>query len=170
MLLLLALFPMVLADLVTDRVPNGLIVLGIATGLFCSLWQDGIHGVLRSVVSMGSSFFLLFPLFKIGGLGAGDVKMFLTAASFLTTGSILWIIAGAFLIGAVLSVGKLMKEQNAAERLRYFLSYLGEIVHAKQWRLYGEEAKQNYLAYRRNKIHFTLPIFLSVVLWMGGMI
>lgn len=155
---------MTLADLYSDHVPNGLIVLGIASGLFCSLWQNGAEGILQAFLSIGVSFFLMYPLFKIGGLGAGDVKMFLVTACFFTAKSMLTVIAGAFVIGAVMSVGKLLWERNGVERMQYFFSYMAGIFRTRRWSLYGEELRQDYYSYQKNKIHFTLPILLSVAI------
>ncbi len=155
---------MVLADFCSDHVPNGLITMGMVAGLFGSLWQNGVGQVLQSFLSISISFFLLYPLFKIGGLGAGDVKMFLTVATFFPVRDILTVIAGAFVIGAFFSIGKLLAEKNGRERLQYFLSYMRDVLYTRQWKIYGENFRQDYYRYQKNKIHFTLPIFLSVFL------
>lgn len=138
--------------------------MGMAVGLFGSLWQNGVGQILQSFMSICISFFLLYPLFKIGGLGAGDVKMFLTVASFFPARDILMIIAGAFAIGAFFAIGKLFAEKNGRERLQYFLSYMRDVLYTRQWKIYGENFRQDYYRYQKNKIHFTLSIFLSVFL------
>lgn len=157
-----------LADLKTDRIPNGFIIVGMTIGL------AGSHsfgpGISHSVVSMFLAFLLLYPLFKIGTLGAGDIKTLVMTGSFLAVREFMTVLAAAFVVGAVFSVGKLLAERNGRERMRCLLSYVTETVRSRQWRLYGEELREEKGAYRRNKIHFTVPVLFGAALRIGGLI
>lgn len=165
MLLLLLLSAM--ADLKTDRIPNGFILLGIACGIACSLISGrALPGILASVFS---AFLLMYPLYKIGAFGAGDVKLFVLIGSFQNIGEATAILAGAFVIGAGFSLVKLAVEQNGRERLGYFCSYLREIWRTGHWKVYGEDLKQDYHTYCKNKIHFAVPILFSAVCRIGGL-
>lgn len=156
-----------MADLKTDRIPNGFILLGIACGIACSLISGrALPGILASVFS---AFLLMYPLYKIGAFGAGDVKLFVLIGSFQNIGEATAILAGAFVIGAGFSLVKLAVEQNGRERLQYFFSYLREICRTGHWKVYGEDLKQDYHTYCKNKIHFAVPILFSVVCRIGGL-
>ena len=157
-----------LADLKSDRIPNGFVALGVVVGVLCSLR----HGsdIRHTVISMFLAFLLLYPLFKIGALGAGDVKIFMMIGSFVEVKELLTVLVLSFMIGALCSLIKLLSEHNGRERLYYFLSYISEVVKTRQWKIYGEHAAQDYEQYRRNKIHFTIPVLFSVALWIGGVI
>ena len=157
-----------LADLKTHRIPNGFVVLGIVLGVLGSLWL-GLD-IRRTAVSMLLAFLLLYPLFKIGALGAGDVKVFMMIGSFVEVKELLMILVISFVTGALCSLLKLLVEHNGNERMYYFLSYISEVARTRQWKIYGEHTVQDYRRYRRNKIHFTIPILFSVVLRIGGMI
>ena len=167
-LLLLLLFLAALADLKTDRIPNGFIVTGITVGL------GGSHlfgpGLLHSAVSMLLAFLLMYPLFKIGTLGAGDIKALIMTGCFLTAGEFMTVLAAAFIIGGGISLMKLLVEHNGKERLSYLASYVSEVVRSGHWKLYGENLKQDQLLYRRNKIHFTIPVLFGTALRIGGLI
>ena len=157
-----------LADLKTDRIPNGFVLLGIVIGVLGSLW----HGsdIRHVVVAMLLAFLLLYPLFKIGAMGAGDIKVFIMIGSFVEVKELIVIIVMSFVIGAACSLVKLLAESNGRERLYYFLLYLSDVARTRQWKIYGEHTVQDYKQYRRNKIHFTVPILFSVVLQIGGVI
>lgn len=157
-----------LTDLKTDHIPNGLIVLGIIIGMTGSLLYH--LNLLQSAASMLLAFALLYPLFKIGALGAGDIKVFIMVGSFMGTKDFIAVLFSAFVIGAVLSLAKLMIERNGRERIGYFLSYLTDVVRARQWKIYGENMVQDYQLYRSNKIHFTVSILFGAVLRIGGVI
>lgn len=157
-----------LADLRTDRIPNGFILLGAVTGILGG-WLCHIDP-LQSVFSMLLAFLLMYPLFKIGALGAGDVKVLMMIGSFMGTGEFLTVLVSTFVIGAVFSLIKLLMEHNGRERICYFLSYVSEVARTGHWKIYGEHMIQDYESYRRNKIHFTVPILFGVVLKLGGVI
>lgn len=157
-----------LADLKSDRIPNGFVMFGIIIGVLCSLWHS--PDIRHTAISMLLAFLLLYPLFKIGALGSGDVKIFMMIGSFIGAKELLLVLIMSFVIGALCSLIKLLSEHNGRERLYYFLSYISEVIKTRQWKIYGEHVAQDYEQYRRNKIHFTIPVLFSVALWIGGVI
>ncbi len=162
------LFLAAMADLKTDHIPNGFIATGILTGLTGSHWYG--PGLSSSAASMLLAFLLMFPLFKIGTLGAGDIKTLIMTGCFLRVREFITVLAAAFVIGAVICVFKLLMEHNGKERFAYLLSYVSEVIRSGQWKLYGENLKQDQMLYRRNKIHFTIPVLFGAALRIGGVI
>src|SRR5512133_3237123 len=72
-------------DVRSHRIPNGLVVVGMATGVACnalvasgigfvSALHPGGLGVLGAVAGALTGLALLFPLYLMRGMGAGDVK------------------------------------------------------------------------------------------------
>lgn len=156
-----------LADMRADRIPNGFILLGAVCGIAGSiLLGRGLSSILASVIS---AFLLMYPLYMIGALGAGDIKLLMLIGCFQQTGELMVILAGAFVIGAGFSVVKLITERNGRERLQYFLAYLQEVWRTGHWKIYGEDLKQDYHTYCKNKIHFAVPILFSAVCRIGGL-
>lgn len=102
-------------------------------------------------------------------MGAGDVKLFVMIGCFYAAKDLAHILAGAFVIGAVFSLGKLIAERNGRERFRYFFCYLHDVRRSGRLKLYGEERKQDYHTYCKNKIHFAVPVLFSAVCRMGGL-
>lgn len=165
--MLLLLFLSALSDLKTDRIPNGFILLGIAAGILCGILSGRDLSVIPASVLL--AFLLLYPLYRIGVLGAGDVKLFVMIGCFYAAKDMAYILAGAFVIGAVFSVCKLVVERNGRERFRYFFAYLCEVKRSGHLKVYGEEQKQDYHTYCKSKIHFAVPILFSAVCRMGGL-
>jgi prepilin peptidase CpaA len=165
--LLLLLLLSAFADLKTDRIPNGFLLLGMIIGVSGSILSGrNLSDILASVLL---AFLLMYPLYMIGALGAGDVKLFVMIGSFQAIGEFMAILAGAFVIGAGFSMMKLAAEKNGRERFRYFFSYLHEVWRTGHWRIYGEDLKQDYHTYCKNKIHFAVPILFSAVCRIGGL-
>lgn len=166
--LILLLIASVFMDLKYDRIANGWIVFGMILGLSSRIMESGLYGICSAGVSMLLSFCLLYPVYKINGLGAGDVKLFVMIGSFVPAVRLLYIIIVSFMVGAVISIGKLISEANFKERMQYLFSYLFDVLRAGQWKLYGENLREDHQKYTGNKIHFALPACISVMLFVGG--
>lgn len=164
--LILLLLLSALADLKTDRIPNAFILLGVLIGISGSILSG--RELSEILTSVFLAFLLLYPLFRIGAFGAGDVKLFVMIGSFQTVGEFMAILVGAFVIGAGFSLMKLVAEKNGRERFYYFFSYLHEVLRTGHWKIYGEDLKQDYHTYCKNKIHFAVPILFSAVCRIGG--
>ena len=63
-----------LSDLKTEKVPNGLILVGDVAGFVCRVHSP--PDVLSALWDVFWPILLLYPLFLIKGLGAGDIKLF----------------------------------------------------------------------------------------------
>jgi prepilin peptidase CpaA len=72
-------------DLTVRRIPNWLIVFGLFAGLSMNLYQ-GIDPLLRSTLGMLCGVAILFPVFALGWMGAGDVKCFGVMGALLGVG------------------------------------------------------------------------------------
>ena len=156
-------------DFKRDRIYNGWILFGILAGLFFHMQEGGWYSVCSAVIPMLIPFVLLYLIYKIGGLGAGDIKLFMASGSFLKTEQLFRVIAVSFIIAALFSLMKMISEKNGKERMRYLLSYLLETCKTREWRLYDEICIQDTHTYKSNKIHFALPICISVMLGLGGL-
>ena len=156
-------------DFKRDRIYNGWILFGILAGLFFHMQEDGWYGACSAVIPMLIPFVLLYPIYKIGALGAGDIKLFMVSGSFLETGKLIHVIIVSFIIAALFSLMKMISVKNCKERMRYLLSFLLETSKTREWKLYEEDSKRKTYAYKSNKIHFALPICISVMLGLGGL-
>ena len=115
------------------------------------------------------AFLLLYPLFKIGTLGAGDIKVLIMTGSFLAVKEFIAVLLTIFIVAAAMSVVKLLVERNGRERLICLLSYASAVAKSRRWELYGEDRQDNE-AYHSNKIHFTIAVLLGTALRIGGLI
>lgn len=108
-----------------------------------------------------------YPIFKLGMLGAGDVKLFCLLAFFLQGKECTVCIAGSLAITAFVGLVKLLMQENLQERLLYFCSYVADVAKSKKFRLYFENA--GYTEKRRASLHMAGTVLLSVLLHAGGL-
>jgi len=151
------------------KIYNWQIVLGIVFGVGFRYYESGLPGVLSGLCSFLIPILLLFPMFRIGTLGGGDIKLLASAAIFLIPARTILFMGVAFLTGAILALLKMIKERNFVERFRYLMSYIHDVITTNQWKLYEETKKQSETEVRKHKIHFAFPIFVSVLIHMGGL-
>ncbi len=65
----------VILDLRTYRIPNVLTMAGMAVGVIYQLYRAGPPGMFGAVKDLIGSILILFPLYMIRCLGAGDIKL-----------------------------------------------------------------------------------------------
>ncbi|MCO6059612.1 prepilin peptidase [Pseudomonas sp. MOB-449] len=84
MILSLLIFVAVINDLRARRIPNLLIITGIALGLVGNAYISGIEGVWQGSFGLLIGFSIFLPLYVLGGMAAGDVKLMAMVGSFLS--------------------------------------------------------------------------------------
>lgn len=147
-----------------NKIPN-LLILVIAVVGTLQHWAAG--GLAEVLCYWGTTVLIaggLYPLFKIGSLGAGDVKLLSVTAGYLPFKKILVFLFVSLLIAALISLVKMWKRNNLFERLRYFTAYLIDVMRSGNFKLYLEnEADKQAVG-----ICLSGPVLLAVLLYCGG--
>ena len=90
-------------DVRTRRIPNALTISGLAVGLGLRALAGGA-ALLDGVLGAGVMFVVLVPLFAMGGVGGGDVKLLIAVGAFLgLKGAMIGLLATA-VFGGVMAV------------------------------------------------------------------
>lgn len=95
-------------DFENGKISNRLIVSGLFWGLAFRLLGEGSAGLVHFLVNISIPVILLFLLFQMRVVGAGDIKLFSVAGGFLTTEQLLYVMLAAFVAGAAIGLGKLV--------------------------------------------------------------
>ena len=80
----------VVSDLRRHRIPNMLVLLGLALGLVGQMYSSGVSGLGDSLLGILICFGLFLPMYALGGMAAGDVKLMAMVGSFLPVHYALW--------------------------------------------------------------------------------
>ena len=147
-----------------NRIPNVLIAVMMVLGAVWRFWSGGFWDMLSYLAQAVAVMALLYPFFKIGGLGAGDVKLLGAAAGYLPPDKIFAFLFCSLLTAAVVSLAKMWKRKNFSERMRYLWGYLTETVRKGSWHLYLENEKDG----RTCGVCLSGPVLFSVLLYLGG--
>lgn len=92
-------------DLRTRRIPNLLTFGGAAFAIVYSLVVSGTGGLVTSLGGWITGLVLFLPMFALGGMGAGDVKLAACLGAWLGPLASLFVALYAALAGGVMAVG-----------------------------------------------------------------
>jgi prepilin peptidase CpaA len=112
-------------DLRWRRIPNWLVAATIALALGWHTWSSGWDGLLLSGGGLLAGMALLFPLFLLRGMGAGDVKFFGALGAAVTYQHILTV----FVIAALIAGGMALFRVVAARALVATLANIADILN-----------------------------------------
>lgn len=113
----------VFTDLFKDKIYNAWVVPALITGVGTSLLQ-GHDRFFESVTAVGAAFLILLPVYLLRGIAAGDVKLFMSAASFLTLQDTLSCIVVSFLVAGVISIAILILKKNKQKTIHFAVPVL----------------------------------------------
>lgn len=147
-----------------NKIPNLLILVIAVVGALQYWSAGGLVGVLCFLGTVVLVAGVLYPLFKIGSLGAGDVKLLGVTAGYLPFKKILIFLFVSLLIAAIISLVKMWKKNNFSERLRYLFAYLADVCRSGNFKLYLENEADKQAA----GICLSGPVLLAVLLHWGG--
>lgn len=153
----------VVMDLRTAQVDNGWILVCMGTGLSARILKDGAAGIADYLAGFVLPILLLGWLFAFRMLGPGDIKLLAVLGGMLGRTASLQCVFCSMLLGAALSAALLLADGNAMQRFAYLWEYLCAYAATRERRPYyqrGMAAPENF--------HFTVPVFLSVLLYTGG--
>lgn len=102
-----ALMAILLAALIFDlrkrRIPNSLVLAGLALAIVLAI-PAGWQGLGRLMLGALSGFFIFFPVYFWGAMGAGDVKLISVVGAFLGMHHLLFAVALILLAGGALAL------------------------------------------------------------------
>lgn len=86
------------------RVPNWLTFHLVIAGLIFAAWSHGGAGFLWALAGMAVGLATLLPLYSIGGMGAGDVKLMAGVGAWMGPMVTLWAFATSAVVGGLMAL------------------------------------------------------------------
>ncbi len=144
-----------MCDLREGRVPNILIMIGYTSGFIYAICEKGAAGVPEAIISLTWPILLLYVLFRIRALGAGDIKVFSMISLFLDHHQMLMIIFVSFVIGAAVGGIRLIRTGMILSHLKNFQIYVQKTLTEKKITYYQTINEE------LGKLHFCGCIFAA---------
>jgi len=102
--LVLMLIAAAVIDWRTFRIPNWLTIGGMTTGLILNTTLPMQTGLLWALAGLASGLVLLLPLYALGVMGAGDVKLMAAVGAFLGLPEVLFAVLASLIAGGIAAV------------------------------------------------------------------
>ncbi len=148
-----------------NRIPNYLVAIVCICGIIRRVFTEGGRGGILYILICIAVIAIGYPLFKIGCIGAGDVKLLGVTAGYFPIQKILSFLVLTLLIAGIISIIKILKQHNFWDRMAYFCGYLSDVINLRAWKLYfcsWSDAKEAGIC-------LSGPILASVMMYMGGL-
>jgi len=151
-------------DLRTRRIPNALTFGAAAVALAIHGVTAGWPGALLSASGWGVGFALFFPLFWLGGMGAGDVKLLAAVGAWLGPAGALWTGLFGAVAGGILALAVAMARGYTRTAMRNVGAML------RLWSIMGVQPVAGLTLAEKSSARFPYALALAagtmVTLWL----
>lgn len=147
-------------DMISYRVPNLLIAVGLVSGATWQICLQGTNGLFIWLVDVGIIWLVMVPFSVFQMFGAGDVKLFMVIGGFFGKSFTVQYAVIALFVGAIFSIGKMLMHRNLLNRLRYLASYLFIIFAGRRWMKYGLDTSKE----KEAVIPFVVPMTVAYLI------
>lgn len=145
------------------RIPNACIGVGILAGLIMTFVSHYAVGVVMAVMSMAIIFLAFYPFYLLGGIGAGDIKLFMMTGCYIRGNTLVHYLLVTMLAAAAASILKMLVYAESRERLFYLLRYIRKAVMTGVMDAYQIDRTR-----KKCVIRLSIPAFISLVLMCAG--
>lgn len=110
------------------KVPNWLTFPMILSGWAYSTWYFGFEGLAWSLAGTAVGLGLLLPLYAIGGMGAGDVKLLAGVGAWVWGTATLYAFCLSAILGGVIAVLMVLSRRAWTKHSHQFKAIFNEVV------------------------------------------
>jgi prepilin peptidase CpaA len=134
-------------------------------GLFLSLafgiFLGGMPRIIYILLNISFPVIVLYLLYLLGVLGAGDIKLFSVIGGFNNFRTLAGCMLAAFVVAAVISVGKMLYNRNLRLSLFKGQLFVKEVLQG------NISSYRKTMAEERNLMHFSVAILIGLLIARG---
>ena len=149
----------VYTDMRHYKISNFCILAGMISGLIMTFVSYSFVGVASAVIQAAAIFAVFYPFYLLGGLGAGDIKLFMALGCFLQRERLIGCLLTALIIAGAASAVKMLIFEESRQRLYYLGRYIRKAAFTGVFDEYETD-----LAQKRSVIRLSVPVLISVIL------
>lgn len=147
-------------DIKYKKVKNKVLMPFALLGLMINLGVYGMSGVRNSVIAALIPFLILFLLYALRTLGAGDVKLFCVIGILGGENFIINNMLYSFVASGILSLFIIIRRKNFIKRIKYFFNYFVCLILSRKFVPYSDFNEHT----SRDKFQFVYGIFIGTIM------
>lgn len=144
------------------RVPNWITFPMVVSGLLVNTWLHGWSGLGMGLLGMVTGLLCLLPLYAVGGMGAGDVKLMAGMGAWLGWQVTVDAFCVSVIVGAVMAIVMVARKRAFEKHTVNFLVILNE------WASIRNPAKLSEIAAERKPRMMLLPYGIPICIGSIG--
>ena len=141
----------VVQDITSMRISNRLIIMGLFLSMAFGIVLGGMPRIIQVLLNIS------IPVYLIGVLGAGDIKLFSVIGGFTNLKILTDCVLAAFVAGAVIAVLKMLYMRNLRISLFKAQVFLRELFSGKF------SSYRNGWVQEQNLMHFSVAVLLGML-------
>jgi Flp pilus assembly protein protease CpaA len=153
------------SDIHKGRVGNKPVFAAIAIGFALNAAETAFNRIASiaympifdALLGFALPFIILFSLFYIRALGAGDIKLLMAAGSLMGAGFVILTTMYAFLAGGLLALAVALRRRNFISGFHDLYAYIYICAAHRRFFPYHQKTASS----AKNTITFTIPIFIG---------
>ena len=138
------------------RVPNWLTFPMVLSGLVYCSCIGGVDGFLSGLAGMSVGLLCLLPLYAVGGMGAGDVKLMAGIGAWLGWQVTLYAFCVSTVVGAAMAIVMVWKQGSFQKH------YVNFMVILSEWMQVRDPAELSKIAAERKPSMLLLPYGIPI--------
>lgn len=147
------------------KVPNWLTFHLAAGGVALAFWQGGTPGAIYSIAGLCLGLALLLPLYAVGGMGAGDVKLLAGVGAWCGPTHVLGAFVATALVGGVMAFVMVLASGRLSHHLAQGRRIATDIATVRDPSVLAEQAaarKPNMLL-----LPYGIPMAIGSILYFA---
>ncbi len=160
----LTLYAIIIVAVVQDyrsmKISNRLILLGLVLSLVFGIILGRTSGFLYILGNIFFPVIVLYLLYLLGVLGAGDIKLFSVIGAFTDFKTLTQCMIASFFAGAGIAVVKLIANRSLRDSLWRSFLYLQTLAR-------GERYSYREVCPKENLMHFSVAILIGLMVARG---
>lgn len=130
------------SDVRSRRIPNALTLAGCLAGVAVSAVAAGLDGLAASGAGLFYAFIITLPLWLVGWLGAGDVKLVSAVGAFVGNGLVFEVLLAIGAAGGVLALVALLARGLAARTGERVAATISLSLASRRWTHVAPDAQE----------------------------
>lgn len=152
------------SDIRSYKIKNIVTLTFIIIGMFTNTIAYGYEGFIDSSLGGIIPLLLLFILYALKMLGAGDIKLFSALGAVFGAKYIFEILAYSFIAGGIIALILVIVRKNAKDRIMHLYNYLKSLILTLRFIPYTEfDNKED-----NGKFPFAYAVFFGTIVFILG--